>query len=37
MAETRFHTLPDGRKIAFRHAPGAGPAIVFLPGYMSDM
>jgi len=37
MAETRFHTLPDGRKIAFRHAQGAGPAIVFLPGYMSDM
>ena len=29
--------MPDGRRIAFRHAPGAGPAIVFLPGYMSDM
>ncbi len=26
-----------GRRIAFRHAPGSGPAIVFLPGYMSDM
>jgi pimeloyl-ACP methyl ester carboxylesterase len=37
MAETRFHTMPDGRKIAFRHAQGTGPAIVFLPGYMSDM
>ncbi len=37
MAETRFHTMPDGRRIAFRHAPGAGPAVVFLPGYMSDM
>jgi pimeloyl-ACP methyl ester carboxylesterase len=37
MAETRFHKMPDGRKIAFRHAPGTGPAIVFLPGYMSDM
>jgi len=37
MAETRFHDLPDGRRIAFRHATGTGPAIVFLPGYMSDM
>jgi pimeloyl-ACP methyl ester carboxylesterase len=27
----------DGRRIAFRHSAGAGPAIVFLPGYMSDM
>lgn len=37
MSETRFHTLPDGRRIAFRHLPGTGPALVFLPGYMSDM
>ncbi|HOB12920.1 MAG TPA: alpha/beta hydrolase [Novosphingobium sp.] len=37
MNETRFHTLPDGRRIAFRHTPGSGPALVFLPGYMSDM
>ncbi|MEQ1541535.1 MAG: alpha/beta hydrolase [Novosphingobium sp.] len=37
MSETRFHALPDGRRIAFRHAPGAGPTLVFLPGYMSDM
>lgn len=29
--------MPDGRRIAFRHAAGSGPAIVFLPGYMSDM
>jgi pimeloyl-ACP methyl ester carboxylesterase len=29
--------LPDGRRIAFRRGAGAGPAIVFLPGYMSDM
>jgi pimeloyl-ACP methyl ester carboxylesterase len=29
--------LPDGRRIAYRHAPGAGPTIVFLPGYKSDM
>jgi pimeloyl-ACP methyl ester carboxylesterase len=29
--------LPDGRTIAFRHHPGTGPTIVFLPGYKSDM
>jgi len=29
--------MPDGRRIAFRHARGTGPAVVFLPGYMSDM
>ncbi|MBO9517757.1 MAG: alpha/beta hydrolase [Porphyrobacter sp.] len=37
MPETRFHAMPDGRRIAFRHTQGSGPAIVFLPGYMSDM
>lgn len=37
MSETRFHTMPDGRRIAFRKLDGAGPTIVFLPGYMSDM
>jgi len=37
MTPTRFHALADGRRLAFRHAPGAGPTIVFLPGYMSDM
>jgi pimeloyl-ACP methyl ester carboxylesterase len=37
MAEKRFHAMPDGRQIAFRHAAGAGPTIVFLPGYRSDM
>ena len=29
--------LPDGRPIAFRYRPGAGPTLVFLPGYMSGM
>jgi pimeloyl-ACP methyl ester carboxylesterase len=29
--------LPDGRRIAFRQRTGQGPAIVFLPGYKSDM
>ncbi len=37
MPATRFHPMPDGRRIAFRHVRGAGPAVVFLPGYMSDM
>jgi len=37
MSETRFHQLPDGRRIAFRFVAGSGPALVFLPGYMSDM
>ena len=37
MTETRFHPMPDGRKIAYRFAPGSGPTLVFLPGYMSDM
>lgn len=37
MSEPRFHTMPDGRRIAFRKMAGAGPTIVFLPGYMSDM
>lgn len=29
--------LPGGIPLAYRHAPGDGPTIVFLPGYMSDM
>ncbi len=37
MSETRFHPMPDGRRIAYRYTPGIGPALVFLPGYMSDM
>ncbi|MFM5908674.1 MAG: alpha/beta fold hydrolase [Novosphingobium sp.] len=37
MADTQFHVLPDGRRIAYRHTSGAGPTLVFLPGYMSDM
>jgi len=35
--ERAFHPLPDGRQIVFRQIEGDGPAIVFLPGYMSDM
>ena len=37
MSATKFHPMADGRRIAYRFAPGAGPTIVFLPGYMSDM
>lgn len=37
MSEAGFHTLSDGRRIAFRQCGGLGPAVVFLPGYMSDM
>lgn len=37
MDDIRFHTMPDGRRIAHRFTPGAEPALVFLPGYMSDM
>lgn len=36
MDDVRFHEV-DGRRIAFRHTGGEGPALVFLPGYMSDM
>ncbi|MDP9056342.1 MAG: alpha/beta hydrolase [Pseudomonadota bacterium] len=32
-----FHEMPNGRRIACRFTPGAGPTLVFLPGYMSDM
>jgi pimeloyl-ACP methyl ester carboxylesterase len=34
---TDFMTLPSGERMAYRYLPGQGPAIVFLPGYMSDM
>lgn len=37
MQEIAFHDMPDGRRIAYRHATGDGPTLVFLPGYMSDM
>ena len=37
VSQPHFHELGDGRRIAFRHTPGADPALVFLPGYKSDM
>ncbi len=37
MSEPQHHTMPDGRRIAFRHNLGNAPTLVFLPGYQSDM
>ncbi|OCC23898.1 alpha/beta hydrolase [Croceicoccus estronivorus] len=41
MTDTLFHIMADGRRIAYRSTPdsagGDAPALVFLPGYMSDM
>ncbi len=41
LTEISHHALPDGTRIAYRFTPGAkdnvAPALVFLPGYMSDM
>ncbi|GAA4048065.1 alpha/beta fold hydrolase [Parerythrobacter jejuensis] len=37
MNDVQYHTLPDARRIAFRQCEGKSPALVFLPGYMSDM
>ncbi len=36
-APAEFLTRPDGNQIACRFQAGAGPTLVFLPGYMSDM
>lgn len=37
MTKVAYHTMPDGRRIAYRLVHGEGPTLVFLPGYMSDM
>jgi pimeloyl-ACP methyl ester carboxylesterase len=37
MSDILHHTLYDGRRVAFRYTHGAGPCLVYLPGYMSDM
>lgn len=36
-AAADFLERPGRPRIAYRQTPGVGPAIVFLPGYMSDM
>jgi pimeloyl-ACP methyl ester carboxylesterase len=35
--QPEFVTRADGVRLAYRYVPGEGPALVFLPGYMSDM
>ena len=37
MTEIRHLNTGDGLRLAYRHRPGRGAAVVFLPGYMSDM
>ncbi|MGZ3265808.1 MAG: alpha/beta fold hydrolase [Croceibacterium sp.] len=37
MSETCFHSLADGRRLAFRQCTGSNPTLIFLPGYQSDM
>ncbi|NML95300.1 alpha/beta fold hydrolase [Novosphingobium olei] len=37
IAPVAHHTGPDGLRLAHRFLSGAEPALVFLPGYMSDM
>jgi pimeloyl-ACP methyl ester carboxylesterase len=32
-----YFARPDCPTLAYRHVPGSGPTVVFLPGYMSDM
>jgi pimeloyl-ACP methyl ester carboxylesterase len=36
-APPSFLERTDGQRLAYRFRDGAGPAVVFLPGYMSDM
>ncbi len=36
-APPRFHESVDGTRLAFRIREGRGPALLFLPGYASDM
>lgn len=37
MTKPDFLTTPEGRRIAYRHTAGAGPTVVFLGGFRSDM
>ncbi|UIP07203.1 alpha/beta hydrolase [Erythrobacter sp. SDW2] len=37
MSDVQYYAMPAGHQIAYRHAAGASPTLVFLPGYMSDM
>lgn len=37
MTDIQFLERADRPRLAYRHRPGSGPTIVFLPGYASDM
>jgi pimeloyl-ACP methyl ester carboxylesterase len=37
VAENRYLEIGSDRRIAYRYREGRGPALIFLPGYMSDM
>src|SRR5688500_12932047 len=37
MTEIRHLEIGENLRLAYRHRPGRGPTIIFLPGYMSDM
>jgi len=37
VTEPSFFDMGGGRRLAYRYTDGRGPALVFLPGYMSDM
>ncbi|TCP41769.1 alpha/beta fold hydrolase [Rhodovulum marinum] len=37
MTAPQFLTTPQGRRLAYHQSPGAGPGVVFLGGFMSDM
>ncbi len=37
MTEPTYLTAPSGRRLAYRHSPGALPCVVFLGGFKSDM
>src|SRR3546814_11938823 len=37
MTEPSYLARPGGLRLAYRHRPGRGSTLIFLPGYMSDM
>jgi pimeloyl-ACP methyl ester carboxylesterase len=37
MSDMKHLQIGENLSLAFRHRPGMGPTIIFLPGYMSDM
>jgi pimeloyl-ACP methyl ester carboxylesterase len=37
MPEISYLEISENIRLAYRHRPGRGPTVIFLPGYMSDM